>query len=621
MDYFARGSGDEYTMTSRLVTPGLRAATPPRGPKPARRLLKLTALATLAAMFWLGAAVLYRDTRPSFGPATLLLQNHASQTFTYPFQWSDPPRTTFVLVQQFQLPRFYPTTFVFYPQDFLWAVSVNGHDIHAAGLPLAAASHEGRSIDLAPWLHSGLNTVTLQMEARWQEASLRLAVSPWDFYRLVLLALVACATGATALLIATFFDVRLLQPEPVILLAGVGLRYIYVLGTPYFVRSFDYWGHAAYLDYVTQHLRLPPPNANWEAFQAPLYYLLVGGITHVSFFLGMTEDQRYVLWQTLSLLFSFGLLAVGYAIAAILYERNDRRRFYMLAVLAVAPPLVFNAARIGNDGMLALLSFTWLALMLRYWHRPSRAGLIGLAIALGFALLTKANAISLVFITALCLLCDRRVTAKSGMTSLGLTLAICGFIAGWYYVPRALHSGEIDTYVVGNLRSLNHRARIDHVFIKSLIFNPFKIVRYPFAEIWGPRNDYFLEVFFKTMLLGEWIKGAAYKWLGRWMVLVAIALIPSFAFGLWQSVKRRATGEEPLFAALAGVLIAQWLFLQLAPYLSTQDFRFSVILLVPLVYFFLGGIRASSDRLKAAATFLLQVALLNSAIYLAVLAM
>jgi uncharacterized membrane protein YpjA len=118
------------------------------------------------------------------------------------------------------------------------------------------------------------------------------------------------------------------------------------------------------------------------------------------------------------------------------------------------------------------------------------------------------------------------------------------------------------------------------------VFNPFKIVRYPFAETWGPRNDYFLEVFFKTMLLGEWIKGAAYKWLARWMVLTALALIPLFAFGLWQAVKRRAVREEPLLTTLAGVLIAQWLFLQLAPYLSTQDFRFSVVLLVPLAYFF-----------------------------------
>ena len=37
------------TMTSRLTTPGLRTKTSPRELKPAQRLLKLIALATLAA--------------------------------------------------------------------------------------------------------------------------------------------------------------------------------------------------------------------------------------------------------------------------------------------------------------------------------------------------------------------------------------------------------------------------------------------------------------------------------------------------------------------------------------------------------------------------------------------
>ena len=605
------------TMTSRFAAPGLRA----KAVAPTRRLLKLTALATLAALLWLTAAMLYQATRPNFGPATLLLPGQAPQAFAYPLQWSDPPRTAFVLVQQMQLPRHHPTTFVFYPQDFLWALSVNGHDIHAAGLPLAAASHEGRSIDLAPWLHPGLNIITLQMEVRSRAASFRLDVSPWDFYRLVLLAIAACATVATALLFYTLSGATLLQPEPMILLAGIALRYIYVLGTPYFVRSFDYAGHAAYLDYVTQHLNLPPPNANWEAFQAPLYYLIVGGITHVLLFFGMAEDQRFVLWQIISLVFSIGLLAAVYAIAATLYEKGDRRRFYMLGIIAVAPPLVFNASRIGNDSLLALLSYTWLALLLHYWRRPSRASLSRVALALGFALLTKANAISLVFVTALCLLCDRRFTAKSRITSLGLTLASCGLISGWYYLPRAFQAPEVGTYVVGNLHQLIPRAHIDHVFIKSLIVNPFKIVRYPFDESWGPRNDYFLEVFFKTMLLGEWIKGAAYKFIGRWMVLTALLLIPFFAYGLWRALKRRAAEDEPLLATLAGVFITQWLFLQLAPYLSTQDFRYSVILLVPLIYYYLSGTYRSPRRIQTMATFLLQVALLNSVVYLLVLAL
>jgi hypothetical protein len=59
-----------------------------------------------------------------------------------------------------------------------------------------------------------------------------------------------------------------------------------------------------------------------------------------------------------------GVLAVGYVIAGFLYERGDSRRLYMLAILGVAPPLVFNAARVSNDGLLVLLAYGWLALLL-----------------------------------------------------------------------------------------------------------------------------------------------------------------------------------------------------------------------------------------------------------------
>jgi hypothetical protein len=105
------------------------------------------------------------------------------------------------------------------------------------------------------------------------------------------------------------------------------------------------------------------------------------------------------------------------------------------------------------------------------------------------------------------------------------------------------------------------------------------------------------------------------------MVLIALLLIVPFAVGLWQALKRRALEEEPLLATLAGVLLAQWLFLQVAPYLSTQDFRFSVLLLVPLSYFFMTGVYTSSYYVRSIATLLLQLALLNSAIYLLILAL
>jgi hypothetical protein len=105
------------------------------------------------------------------------------------------------------------------------------------------------------------------------------------------------------------------------------------------------------------------------------------------------------------------------------------------------------------------------------------------------------------------------------------------------------------------------------------------------------------------------------------MVVIALALIPTFFIGLYKAVTQRNEWERPLLITLGGVFLAQWLFLQWAPYLSTQDFRYSVILLVPMTCFLLRGLDALPYHIKVCATFLLQIALLNSAIYLLTLSL
>ncbi len=629
--------------------------------------LKSARWLALAALLFLAAAALFHATRPTFGPAILLLPGQPPQPCAYPFRWKNAPRAPFILHLQLHLPARFPTTFNFYPQDFLSAIAVNGHGIRAPGLPLSAFSHEGRSIDLAPFLHPGLNQIQLQMAVRWGDARLRLAPSPWDKVSLLLLALVSAATCATAAFLCSLSKIKILQPEMALLLGGILLRYIYVAGTPYFIRSYDYWGHADYIDYLLRHLSLPPPGANWESFQPPLYYLFVAGLTKILLTFGLAEDQRYALWQGFSLLLGIGVLLLGRPIAHLLYENDSRRRLHLLALLAVAPPLVFNAARVTNDSLLTLLEFLWLALLLAWSRRPAPAAWAGLSLVTGLALLTKANALALLLVAALCLFIHQRLDLRTKLSSLALLLLLSSALAGWYYIPRALHASSLDVYMAGNIRGLTAPARIENVLRKSLVFNPAKIIRYPFDEPWGPRHDYFLEVFFKTIFIGEWIAGPFYKFLARLIMLNALLLLPLFLLGLYHaaaparvrawisccrasslakipllcvllrpifrtgrpqfpSVPSAPPGEPspataPLLLTLATVFLAHWLFLQAAPFLSTQDFRYSVILLIPIACFVLNGIDHAPLPLPSTATFLLQLALLNSAIYLVTLSL
>jgi len=388
------------------------------------------------------------------------------------------------------------------------------------------------------------------------------------------------------------------------------------LGTPYFIRAYDWWGHVAYLDSVTQHLSLPSPQSDWESYQPPLYYDLVGAVTRLLLIAGMPEAQRYAIWQALSLLCSTGTLLAGFWIAKFLYKKKAEDRLYLLAVLGVAPALVFNASRISNDVLLNLLEFLWLGFLLRFWKQPGWKSWLGLSFILGLALLTKASALILVPISLLCLWFAPNLQTKTkALKAIGLVLIALG-IAGGYYLPRAFQASGVDSYFVGNIHRLNPKGHIDGVLLKSLVFNPFKVVRYPFAEPWGPRHEYFLEYFFKSIFVGEWLLGPAYRWIARAFILTALLLILVFLRGIGLSIKNRAGNDFPLLFVFFGVFSAQWMFVQVAPFMSSQDFRYSVILLVPLVYFFVSGTSNLSADGKKMAFFGLQLLILNSAIYL-----
>ena len=578
---------------------------------------KILCLTLLTSLFlWLGVASFYRMTRPHFEPAIVQSLGGKAQVFTWPFHEKKFPKAKFSVKDKIELSSFFPTVFSFYPQDALWAIKVNGHPVRARGLPLSVTHHEGRTISLAPFLHPGTNLLEFDMEAYWGEESLYAYVSPWDKCALLLTLLILLATGMTAAFFCLLFRISIHWSEGSILLAAFLLRYLYVVATPWFTRAYDWWGHTAYLDHVAQNLTLPNVHAGWETYQPPLYYLLLGGLTRLFLLGGMEPEERYVLWQGFSFLCSFGVMLAGLSIARLLYPSHLKYRLYLLAVLAFAPALVFNASRISNDVLLDLLEFIWLGALLRFWKQPDARTWMLLSLVVALALLTKASGLVLIPISLLCLALAPGLGLRSKLR-LGLILAVWAIgISGWDYLARALSENRLDSYVVGNIEHLNPKGHIDGVLTKSLVFNPFKVLRYPFVQPWGPRHEYFLEYFFKSIFLGEWFLGHAYRWVARAFILAALLQVPVFFRGLWFSVSNKVVADAPLLITFFAVFVTHWTFVQIAPFMSSQDFRYSVILLIPLVYFLVRG--SSSLPLKwAEASYLaLQLLILNSAIYL-----
>ncbi len=583
------------------------------------KILVLTLLASL--LLWVSAASVYQMSRPHFGTVTIHFPGQAAYQVDYPFHQTKLPTSRFVLTQNIELPWLYPTLFAFYPEDALWAIKVNGHPLPSKSLPLSVVHHEGRSINLAPYLHPGANQIECEMEVYWKEASLKLYVSPWDKCSVLLSILIILAGLLTARFFCALLNLSLTRSEAVILSGGFLLRYLYVLGTPYHIRAYDWWGHGPYLDYMAQHLWMPGPRTGWENYQPPLYYALVGGLTRLLSLCGMAADQRFTVWQAISLVISTGVLMAGVWIARLLFQHEIKFRLYILTVFAVAPPLVFDSSRVSNDVLVHLLAFLWFGLLLSFWKHHNSRTWFGLSIILGLSLITKATTLVFIPVSLLCLILlpyfPRR---RKGRLALILAIVTIG-MAGWYYVPRAFHEKGVDSFIIGNIGILNPKAHIDGIFLKSFVFNPFKILRYPFVQVWGPRHEFFLEYFFKSMFLGDWNLGDAYRWLARAFMVPPLLLIPTFLWGIRRSATTRTGNDVPLLITFLAVFLAQWIFIQVAPFLCHQDFRFSVVLLAPIIYFVLRGAAGLPQKWEQRFHFGLQLLMLNCVIYLLELAL
>ena len=210
--------------------------------------------------------------------------------------------------------------------------------------------------------------------------------------------------------------------------------------------GFDAISHMRYIQTVAANGRLPAPDSDWQAFQAPLYYLLSAP-----------------LWSLFSRLFGYRLarflvrvvpLACGLLQAELSYraargaypERKDLQTV-AVAVGGLLPMGLYMSQVASNEPLAGCLSAAVivLALSLRAGEparrRDSKLAFMGAL--LGLALLTKITA--LLLIPPLLMLLWARTTSRSPVEKisdaallLGAAFAVCG----WYYVRNQLQYGR-----------------------------------------------------------------------------------------------------------------------------------------------------------------------------------
>jgi hypothetical protein len=182
---------------------------------------------------------------------------------------------------------------------------------------------------------------------------------------------------------------------------------------------------------------------NWQAQHPPLYYALLAPIYRLAAHLGWLD-------HLLALRLASWALAVGGLATASLGMLRLGPTFSRAAVAAAAWPFLApeffpDMARLGNDSLcLLLFGVAWVLLLRILTRRASPTLMLGLGVALGLGLLTKALFLPIsAGVVALVALDGWR---RGGWRGLGwpvlvgvLTLAI----GGWWYLGKLQETGSL----------------------------------------------------------------------------------------------------------------------------------------------------------------------------------
>lgn len=404
--------------------------------------------------------------------------------------------------------------------------------------------------------------------------------------------LVFVATGAA------LWRARFERGIVVILLAGLGLYFVYLGYTSFGERNYDGGPQLQYIEFIVKNHRRPPAAHCLICHHPPLYY--GAGAVVYAFFNATRLASPAEGLQLFGLVLFMIFLAYGARTAALLLpERRDR--LLATALMVFWPYSVHNSVRLHNDSM----ATAWMAIAVFHvvrWaqqERPRDLYLGALFTALG--LLTKSSAYAVVPVLG-ALLVSRFFRSRDKLRFLGRGAVAVALVAGALLLnargketPR-MKNGPLCHKILGNACDIDPRMFVENEVENYVYLDLPSFVREPYAlaKREGSGRQYFWNHLLKSSLFGTHNTVAdretAYE-LNRAVAAVMNALllgmIAYLGIGLVAVNKRRlARRWAAVILNLASCVAFMMGFRALIPAPHHSDFRhvFHAVILVSIAY-------------------------------------
>lgn len=548
----------------------------------------LTFVVTVGLLF-----TLRFQAAPIMSPATFIIPNRESEVRDMP-AFFDSVSETMVAIFTIELKALHPGVFAVQVDDCIEKLAVNGVSVLPEMMDRFCSPHDLTRINLRPYLRTGKNTVSVSISDIGVTQGFTIHASNTDPLLLVIWIAIFLCIVWYALRLRLLLPVASRFPDGlfVVMLFGLAVRLLYVGATPYNVRAHDMEGHMDYITFMQKNWTVPTAMNGWEFHQPPLYYAVAAMWTSLLSPLELSKELVYQSLAGWSLVLSILTFAVTLYCVKILFGTVDRKNAVRAGMLlAVFNGFVFFASRITNETLSAFLTASTIALLLRWWKIGDRPGLIALALVFSLAFLTKISVLALAPALAIALICRPGRTAKTRVIEILLSSLVVVLSVSWYPIHRLyLEPEQGKTMTLGN-DGMDATLSVPRQWQHLLVLNPAAVITYPFNDPWDDtfRRGYLLEYFFRSSFFGEY-KFNRLITLSRTLLLLGLILLPVTLLGFMGDLRRRLMTLLPFHIATLGLLAGAFVYPYLFAFAPNQDFRFSVILILPAAYYLLRGI-------------------------------
>jgi hypothetical protein len=186
-----------------------------------------------------------------------------------------------------------------------------------------------------------------------------------------------------------------------ILLCGMGfcLRFAYILATPYYVRQHDVGlfdsdsGHAAYITYLYNNLRLPDFDVRevWQFYHPPLHHAIAAVWMRLLTFCGVSFENAGECVQILTLTYSCLLMVIFYQLLRH-FRIHGISLSVSLGLIAFHPTFIIMSGSINNDILSITFMLASLLLTVKWYRNPRFSTILKLAFSIGCGMMTKLSA-------------------------------------------------------------------------------------------------------------------------------------------------------------------------------------------------------------------------------------